>query len=120
VRNEADVAQVFPRDQVDDVGNLCVEIDVLAEKMRTVAVAGERGRIDLVAVPFEDVGDAAPAPATMIGAVHQHEGLARAGLRERRCRAERGRSQRRRAERHAARDRVNHRGVLPLRFVRAS
>ena len=83
MRDEADILQVFPVHQIDDVGDVGVEDDVLAEQMRAVAIAGERRRIDLVAVPFENVGAAPPAPAAMPGAVNEHESLARVRLRHR-------------------------------------
>src|ERR1700735_2502248 len=80
MRHEADVLEVFPIHQIDDVGDLGVEIDVFAQKMRAVAVAGQRRRIDLVAMALENVGGAPPAPAAMIGAVDEYECLARGGL----------------------------------------
>src|SRR6185503_11712702 len=46
----------------------------------------------LVALLFQEVGDAPPAPAAVPGAVHQHEGLGLTGLRQRRRAAQRRRA----------------------------
>jgi len=67
-----------------------VEIDVLAHEMRALAEPGERRREHLVALFLQQVGDAAPAPSAVPGAVDQHEGFARAALRVGLCAAERG------------------------------
>src|SRR5215469_11937295 len=113
MRDQADVVEVFPRREIGDVGDLGVEIDVLAEKMRAVAVAGERRRINFVAARFEQVSDAAPAPAAVISAVHEHESLAHVLLRYRLRRYECRHTEARRAQRRAARDRMDrHRFLL--------
>ena len=83
MHDETDVAQILPFDQVDDVGDVGVEDDVLAQQMLAVAIAGERRRVDLVALGLQEVRHPPPAPATMPGAVNEHEGLACAGLRHR-------------------------------------
>jgi hypothetical protein len=41
MRDQADVLQVFPFEQVDDVGDVGVEDDVLAQQVRAVAIAGQ-------------------------------------------------------------------------------
>jgi hypothetical protein len=70
-----DVLQVLPLDDVHHVGDVRLEIDIAAHEVRTLAQARERGREDLVAAALEPVGDAAPAPAALRGAVNQHERL---------------------------------------------
>jgi hypothetical protein len=84
VHDQADVLEVLPFEHVDEVGDVGVEIDVLAHEVRALADASERRREDLVALLFQEVGDAPPAPAAMPRAVHQHEGLGLTGLRPRR------------------------------------
>ena len=117
--DEADAVEVFPCHQVDDVGDVGVEDHVLAQKVRAIAVAGERLRINLVAALFQNVGNAPPAPAAMPGAVNQHERFPGVRLRHRLCRLERRRADRR-TERRAARDRIVRHRVLPLLPSRAS
>jgi len=90
------------------------------EQVRAIAVAGKRRRKDLVAMPFEDVGDAPPAPAAVICAVHEHECRARSRLGMRRCRPQRRQSDRCSAERRAARQRVVHHCFLRPCSSRAS
>ena len=50
--DQADAVEVFPFHQIDDVGDVGVEDHVLAQKMRAIAVAGERRRKNLVAALF--------------------------------------------------------------------
>jgi hypothetical protein len=74
VPGQHDVLQAFVFDQVDDVGDVGVEIDGGRQEMDALAEAGERRGVDLVAALFEPVGHPPPAPAAVPGAVHQHEG----------------------------------------------
>src|SRR5688500_4298509 len=76
MRDQAHVLEILPFEQVDDVGDVGVEGDVLAEKMRAVRKPGQRRREDLVTLGFEKVRDALPAPAAVPCAVNEHEGLA--------------------------------------------
>ena len=66
-----------------------VEIDVLAHEVRALADAGERRREHIVALLFQQVRQAPPAPAAVPRAVHQHECLGLTGLRQRRRAAQR-------------------------------
>ena len=83
VRDEAAILDVFPFEQVDDVVMWVSRLTTHAEEMRAVREPGERRREDLVPLRLQPVGDASPAPAAVIGAMDQHEGLARPGLRRR-------------------------------------
>ncbi len=73
--DEADVAQVFVFDHVDDVGDVGVEIDRAARQVRALAEPGERRREHGMALRAQKIGDTTPAPAAVPGAMHQHEGL---------------------------------------------
>ncbi len=121
MHHQAHVLEVFPFEDVDDIGDVGVEVDVLAHEMRALADARQRRREHLVTLLLQEIGDAPPAPAAMPGPVHQHERLLRAGLRRRRRAAECGRA---RADRGAgkhvpASDRIvwlGHR-VLPVGLI---
>ena len=89
VHDQADVLEVLPFEHVDEVGDVGVEIDVLAHEVRALADAGERRREHLVALLFQQVRHAPPAPAAVPRAVHQHECLGLTGLRQRRRAAQR-------------------------------
>ena len=75
MRHQANARQILPFEQVDDVGDVGVEVDVVAEQVRAVADAGQRGGVDLVTAGLQQVGHPPPAPAAVPGAVDQHEGL---------------------------------------------
>src|SRR5277367_3836286 len=87
--------------------------------MRAVGHASQRRRIDLVPFPLQRIGDAAPAPAAVPGAVNQDEGFWRrlgftpgASRRERAGGGERAkRSSARRFQR-----RRRHGNLLPICF----
>jgi hypothetical protein len=83
--DQDEALEVLPANDVHHVGDVGVERDHAAHEMRALAEPGERRREHLVTAPLQQVGDAAIAPATGRGAVHQHERLA-LGLRLRRCR----------------------------------
>jgi hypothetical protein len=92
VHDQADVPEVLPFEHVDEIGDVGVEIDILAQEVRAFADAGERRREHLVPLLFQEVRDAPPAPAAVPGAVHEHEGLGLARLRQRRLAAQRRRA----------------------------
>src|SRR5262249_28799867 len=79
--DQTNVVEVFPFDHVDDVGDVSVEDDILAHEVRALADAGESRREHLVPALLQKIGHAPPAPAAVPGAVHEHEGLRRTGLR---------------------------------------
>src|SRR5262245_57386498 len=79
--DQTNVVEVFPFDHVDDVGDVSVEDDILAHEVRALADARESRREHLVPALLQKIGHAPPAPAAVPGAVHEHEGLRRAGLR---------------------------------------
>ena len=53
---------------------MCFQIDVFAQQMRAISQAGQRLGIDLMAMGLENVGDPAPAPTAVIGAMNQDKG----------------------------------------------
>ena len=55
MRNQANVCEVLPFHDIDDVFNVGVEVDALAQEVRPLAKPGERRRKDLMAIPFEKV-----------------------------------------------------------------
>jgi hypothetical protein len=59
------VVQVLPFDHVDDVGDVGVERDLPAHQVHALAEPGQRRREHLVAAAFQQIGDAAPAPAAV-------------------------------------------------------
>jgi hypothetical protein len=73
--NQHDTAEILSHDQVHDVGDVAIDIDVRAQQMRTLAKTGQGRRKGLMTAPFKQVRDAAPAPATVPGAVNQNECL---------------------------------------------
>src|SRR6516225_11316007 len=75
------VLEVLPFDDIDNVGDVRVEIDILAHEVRALADASQRRREHLVALLLEQVRHPPPAPAAMPCAVHEHESLALRGLR---------------------------------------
>jgi hypothetical protein len=83
MHDQTNVAEILPFDDIDDVSDVGVEIDVLAEKMRALAQASQRRRKYVVAFLLQKVRDPPPHPTTAECAVDQHEGLGRA-LRARR------------------------------------
>ena len=89
MHHEADVLQVLPFEQVDDVGDVGVEDRILAQQVRAVAEAGQRRREDLVAWPRADRRRAA-STSRRARRREENEGLAR--LRYRRRCAERRRA----------------------------
>src|SRR5580704_6008656 len=105
MRYQTDLLEILPRHQIDDVGDVGVEDHLLAEKVRPIAIAGERLRVDLVAVLFQNVSHAPPAPAAMPRPMNEYKRLARIRLRPRLRNAGRRESTRQRAKRDTARDR---------------
>jgi len=116
MRHQAGIPDLFPFEQVGDVGDVSVEPQVHAQKMRAVGEASQRRRVNLMAALLQNVDDLSPAPAAMIGAVNEHEGLARAGLRQRVAAAERRRADTERgaAKRRSSRDRADIRHEILL------
>ncbi len=60
VAGENDIGEVFADDEVGDFGRVVEQAQVATRQMSTLAVAGERGRVGLVAGSFQEVLDRAP------------------------------------------------------------
>ena len=69
VADEDDVVKIFVKNDVDDVGDVRVEINVGRGEMDALALAGEGGAIDGVAVGGEKVIDFFECPSAAPGAV---------------------------------------------------
>src|SRR6266849_1828119 len=80
MRDQADASEFLPFDNVDDVGDVCVEDDLLAHEVRTLAEPGHGRREHFVALALQEVGHAPPTPTTVPGAVNENEGFLRARL----------------------------------------
>jgi hypothetical protein len=68
MRDQAHAFQLFPFEQVDDIGDVGVEHDVLAEQVRAVGEPGQRWCEYLVTLGFEQIRDAPPAPECLAAA----------------------------------------------------
>jgi hypothetical protein len=74
VTTEDYVAQPLPTHHVHDIGDMRGDVDPLPQRqMGALAETGQCRSEDRVAVAVKSVGDAAPAPAAVPGAVHQHK-----------------------------------------------
>jgi hypothetical protein len=62
VATQDDIGQPLPFDDVDDVGNVGRQLDLLVEQVRALAESGQCRREHLVAQLLEPVAHAAPAP----------------------------------------------------------
>ena len=67
VADQDDVVQVLSLDQVDDVGDVGVQVDLGRGLVGAVPQPGERHRVDLVALAAELVGDRLPGPTAEPG-----------------------------------------------------
>jgi hypothetical protein len=71
---EHDVIELVMLDYADHVVDMGLQIDVAACEMRALAKAGERRRVDAVALGAQRLGDALPHPIALPGAVDEDEG----------------------------------------------
>jgi hypothetical protein len=62
-------------DQAEHIGDVQRQIDVWMQQVRPLAEASERRREYNIAARSQPVGDAAPAPASVPGAVNKDEGF---------------------------------------------
>src|ERR1051326_6216663 len=73
VRDEHRLLQVFALEHLDDVSNVGVESDLIAEKVGSLAESGERQRDDVMTVCSEEVGRGSPTPGAMPGTMHENK-----------------------------------------------
>ncbi len=75
--DEHDVGELFGADEAANVLDMGRKIHRFVEQVRALAEAGERRREHAPAAGFQPVGDEAPAPAAVPGAVDEDEGRGR-------------------------------------------
>src|SRR5262249_9619791 len=77
--DEHDVVEALPLDDVDDISDVGGKVHLAVDEVRALAQPRHRRREHLVPALLQTVGHA--PPAAVPSAVHEHEGLRRAGLR---------------------------------------
>src|SRR5713226_7310423 len=75
MRDQADASEFLPFDNVDDVGDVGVEDDLLAHEVRTLAEPGHGRGEHFVTLVLQEIGHAPPTPTTVPGAVNENEGF---------------------------------------------
>src|SRR5215210_1634047 len=75
MRHHTDAVEVLPFDDINDIGNVGVQIDTGVEQMRALAQPRERGSKYFMATPFQEIRHPPPAPAAVPRAVHEKEGF---------------------------------------------
>jgi hypothetical protein len=68
-----DLAEVFEGQHVDDVLDVCLQVDPGVHEVRAFAQADECGRMDGVPVGPQQLSEPGPAPSAEPGRMHQHE-----------------------------------------------
>jgi hypothetical protein len=71
--DEHDIIQILPLDQVDDVGDMGVEIDRRTAKVRPLAQSSEGDGINVVAPRSQRSCDLRPAPPTHPGTADENK-----------------------------------------------
>src|ERR1035437_5478801 len=73
VADEDNVMQIFPEDEIDDVGDVRGEVDVRTGKVHPFAETSESGPVDLVTVGAEQQVDLLPLPPAAPRPVYKHK-----------------------------------------------
>ena len=73
VADEDDVGQSFVLDQVEDVGDVRVEIDLRIAQVLSFAESSERHRMDFMTVGSQRLRDGVPGPSAEPESGNQHE-----------------------------------------------
>ena len=71
--HEDDLIEIFPFDLVDDVADVCRQVNLVVQEMRALAETGQCRRKDTVFFRSQAIRDPLPTPATMARAMHQNE-----------------------------------------------
>src|SRR5207302_3987550 len=75
MRHQTEVREIFPSDDVDDVGEVEVEIDILAHEMGAFAEPGQGWSENPMTFVLQQIAHASPAPAAVPGAMNEDEGF---------------------------------------------
>src|SRR5690242_21865147 len=73
MRAENAIRDRLASEQIHDIGDMCIQVDIAAHKVRSVGQSCQSGGEGAIARRLQDVYHGTPAPTSMPSAVYQHE-----------------------------------------------